>query len=203
MINNDELKEFIERYKISPSDKELLYYFNQIKGFFKLNSYRDRSNTLTIDDIEIVAFQGFWKAIKKYNPEKWDNAIGWCYHISRQLIIRELKKTYKKSYIVINTTMNPDLDIEQVADQINFEDPFIVDAPEAYIRDIKRICYELEQVSWKASKAFQLKLAFPYLSRNSISKILKFKRRNGLAKVVKIIRAISKNKMDIDLYDIS
>lgn len=203
MIDNAELKEFIERYKITPIDKELLYYFDRTKCFFKLYSYHDPTNILTQSDIETVAFEGFWKAVRKYNPEKWDNAISWCYHISRQQVLRELKKTYRNKQIVMNSTMNPDLDIEQLADNRFFEDEFTIEFPESYLKDIRKLCFELEKVSGKASKAFQLKLAFPFLSRNSISKILRFKRRNGLAKVVKIIRAISKNKMDITLYDIS
>jgi len=203
MIDNVELRAFIERYKITPIDKELLYYFNKTKCFFKLYTYHDPTNILTQSDIETVALEGFWKAIRKYDPEKWDNAISWCYHISRQQILRELKKTYRNHKIVINSTMNKDLDVEQLADSRFFEDEFIIEFPNAYLKDVRKLCFELEKVSYKASKAFQLKLAFPFLSRNSISKILKFKRRNGLAKVVKIIRAVSKNKMDITLYDIS
>lgn len=203
MIDNVELKEFIERYKLNPNDKDLLYYFERTKCFFKLYLYHDPTNILTKSDIEAVALQGFWKAIRKYNPERWDNAISWCYHISRQQVLRELKKTYRNHLLLINSTMNKDLDIEQLSDDTIFEDGFVIESPNAYLKDVRKFCFELEQVSTKASKTFQLKLAFPFLSRNSISKILKFKRRNGLAKVVKIIRAVSKNKMDKTLYDIS
>ena len=203
MIDNVELKEFIERYKLNPNDKDLLYYFERTKCFFKLYLYHDPTNILTKSDIEAVALQGFWKAIRKYNPERWDNAISWCYHISRQQVLRELKKTYRNHLLLINSTMNKDLDIEQLSDNTIFEDGFVIESPNAYLKDVRKLCFELEQVSTKASKTFQLKLAFPFLSRNSISKILKFKRRNGLAKVVKIIRAVSKNKMDKTLYDIS
>lgn len=203
MIDNVELKEFIERYKLNPNDKDLLYYFERTKCFFKLYLYYDPTNILTKSDIEAVALQGFWKAIRKYNPERWDNAISWCYHISRQQVLRELKKTYRNHLLLINSTMNKDLDIEQLSDNTIFEDGFVIESPNAYLKDVRKLCFELEQVSTKASKTFQLKLAFPFLSRNSISKILKFKRRNGLAKVVKIIRAVSKNKMDKTLYDIS
>lgn len=203
MIDNNELRTFIENYKKNPKDNDLLYYFDKIKGLFKLYSYRDPSNILTPKDIEIVALEGFWKAIRKYDSTRWENSISWCYHISRQQILRELKKTYKKNYIVINSTMNKDLDIEQISDKRFNEEGFTIEFPDSYLRDIRKICFELENVSIKASKTFQLKLAFPFLSRNSISKILKFKRRNGLAKVVKIIRAVSKNNLDIELYDIT
>ncbi|MFW9951005.1 MAG: hypothetical protein ACFFKA_12885 [Candidatus Thorarchaeota archaeon] len=201
MLTNEELIAFINRYKIQQNEKEFLYYFEQIKKYLKLYKYKDPSGILTTQDFEIIALEGFWKAINKYDESRWDNAISWCFHIVKQQILRELKKTYKKEKTILNSHMMEDLEIESY--ELEDKEDVKIETYKKYISDVQSLCSVLEVESVKASKAFQLRLAFPSISRTSIAKILGFRRRNGLAKIVRIIRAVSKWEFDKDLTDVS
>jgi hypothetical protein len=200
---NAELLIFIRNYQNYQNEKEFESVFNKIKRFFKLQQYHDPSGVLTIEDIEVIAMIGFWKAINKYDEIKWDNAIGWCYYIVRQQILREIKGIYKGNKNYINSYMNPNLNIEQLGDNIVEEEAIStkIDVSICYISDIQELCSRYEDINITASKVFQLKLAFPELSRNSIAKILGFKRRNGLAKIVKQIRKIAFDHLNKELQD--
>jgi hypothetical protein len=165
-----------------------------------LHTYNDPSGVLQLSDIENIAFMGFWKAINKYDYNKWDNAIGWCYHVIRQQILREINKIYKRDKTFINSYMNPNLFIEELSDSLEL-DEMIVDTTICYIKDIQKLCIKLECANIKANLMFQLKLVFPDLTRNSIAKILGFKKRNGLAKVVRTIRAVSYFNLDQELVN--
>lgn len=200
---NPELREFIKEFKTHHNDEKLLKFFNNYKKYFRLKQYHDPSGVLEYEDIESVALIGFWKAIEKYDETKWDNAIGWCYYIIRQQILREIKNVYKKENTYINSHMNPNLLIEELSEDLYEEENVSnkVDLTEYHLSDIQELCSRLEDVNITASKVFQLKLAFPILSRNSMAKILGFKRRNGLAKIVKQIRKIAFDNLHKELQD--
>lgn len=200
---NPELIEFIETYRIKQDNKSFGIYFQKYRRFFRLNQYHDPSGVLTTEDIEVIAMTGFWKAITKYDKTRWDNAIAWCYYIIRQQILREIKRNYKGEHTHINSHMNPDLEIENLAEEVGHDENISdrVDTTLYYTLDIQEFCSRLEDINITASKVFQLKLAFPELSRNSIAKVLGFKRRNGLAKIVKQIRKIAFDHLNKDLQD--
>lgn len=201
MTPNDKLKEFIRKYQVEPNDKELVENFNAIKRFLRLGTYNDPSGVLLYSDMEALALEGFWKAVTKYDETRWNNAIGWCFYLVRQTILREIKNTYSSDKTFINSHMAKDLEMDEIIEGLSIEAGFTFELSLFYINDIRFFCEKLYFVSPKANKAFQLRLAFPYLSRDSISKILGFKRRNGLAKIVKIIRANAKLYLDPTLID--
>lgn len=191
---NKILLEFILRYQKNQDEKELALYFKRFKKFFNLGLYNDPSGILEKSDFENLAFIGFWRATLKYDQAKWDNPINWCYNLIKQQILKEIKKTYKKDKTIINSHMNPDLLIEDFSDIIS--DYQEITISQNLIEDIQFLSLKIEEVSAKANKVFQLKLIFPDISRTSISKILGFKRRNGLAKLVRIIRAVAQYNLN-------
>lgn len=198
MTLNEELIEFSYRFLEHPKDEELVHYFNKIKRYLRLQSYNDPAGVLQYCDIENLALVGFWNAVLKYDENRWDNMIGWCYHLVKQNILREIGRVQKYEQPALTTFTAPDLDLDSHAKDI---DPVlgIVEIPFGQKRDIQIFCLDLEEKSLKASLTFQLKLAFPRMTRNSLAKILGFKRRSGLAKVVKIIRVRSKIILDGEL----
>jgi len=198
MTLNEELIEFSYRFLEHPKDKELIYYFNKIKRLLKLQTYNDPAGVLQPCDIENLALTGFWNAVLKYDENRWGNMISWCYYLVKQNILRELGRIQKYDKPALTTLTAPELEIENRAETV---DPVlgIVEVPFGQKRDIQVFCLDLEEKSLKASLAFQLKLAFPRMTRNSLAKILGFKRRSGLAKVVKIIRVRAKIVLDEEL----
>jgi hypothetical protein len=206
VINTDELNleliAFIDRYRAEgASNAELYGYFKKVKNFLKLRQYNDVTGILTVADFESFAYIAYLKALEKYNKERWANPIGWIYYLVRQSLLKEIRKLNKKDKTFINSHMNPKLDVEAMEDNDFYEEHMVVDTRQYYLNDVCELCLQIEAVSVKASKTFQLKLSFPDLSRTSIGKILGFRRRNGVAKLVKIIRAVSGRELDKEIIE--
>jgi hypothetical protein len=199
LITNEDLLLFIENYKKSPSDCELQFYFKKIKKYFGLKNFHDKHGVFEESDIEIIAFESFWKAILKFDQNRWDNALGWVYHIVKQGVIREINKTDKEGKNTCNSRMDPNLEIENLEEYVFDSGEIKID--ERFIEDIHRLHDIIFSVSKRAGKTFQLRLAFPDASRTTIAKILGAKRRNGIAKLVKIIKTVSNNKLDKEILD--
>jgi hypothetical protein len=198
MTLNEELIEFSYRFLEHPDDKELIYYFNKIKRLLKLHTYNDPAGVLQPCDIENLALIGFWNAILKFDENRWDNMFLWCYYLVKQNILREIGRIQKYNEPALTTVTFPELEIENQAKDIDTV-LGVVEVPFGQKKDIQVFCLDLEERSLKASLAFQLKLAFPRMTRNSLAKILGFKRRSGLAKIVKIIRKRAKAVLDEEL----
>lgn len=191
-ITNEELTLFINEFKKNPSSHQLEFYFSKMKPLFKLNEFKDPNGILEPCDIEGFALEGFWVAIKKFDESRWEKSVSWVCYLVRQTILREIKREWRHGRLNINSHMDPNLDINSFNLESDINSVECVN--EKFTIDINRLHLELYFISPKAAQIFQLRLAFPFMSRTSIAKILKFKKRSGVAKLVKIVRSSSKNK---------
>lgn len=198
MLDNQTFVDFCISYQINRSDKELEKHFQLMKPYLKLRLYNDPSNTFDMDDIECLARYGFWQAVILFNPERSTKVFAWIYHIVRQRILGELKKRHRENHLTINSFINPDLDMENLEDSI-FEDDKPIELQ--FELETRNLFQKIYEISPKAAQAFALRLAFPFISRKSIAKILGFKRRNGIAKLVKIMKACANRYLTSEVKD--
>jgi hypothetical protein len=198
---NDELISFIEAYKENPDrmQSEFAYYFKKIKPYLKLKEYNDPSGVLNSQDIEAAAYAGYWKAIMKYDRNKSDNPLIWIFQLVKQRVLLDLKNVHRKGHHCINSHINPDLDINNLEDKL--VDSGEIRVVEDFVEDVQKLYLAIYKENARAAMTFQLKLAFPNISRTSISKILGMRRRNGLAKSVMMIKAISSNKLNKQILE--
>lgn len=192
MITDEELTLFIEDFKKNPTDGQLEFYFKKIKPMFKLNEFKDPSGILEPSDIESFALEGFWIAVKKFNKNRWEKSLTWVCYLVRQKILREIKREGRRGKLSINSHMDPNLNMNVLSIKTDYDQSTQVH--EKFVTDVNRLHLELYFINPKAAQIFQLRLAFPYMSRTSIAKILQFKKRSGVAKLVKIVRKSSKNQ---------
>jgi|SRR5690606_3041115 len=197
---NEELKTYFLKIQETKNSRELEKYFSKIKPLLMIHKFKDPSGVLTYDDFLSIAMQAFWKAANKYKEEISDNTIFWVIKLVRQKISYEIKNTNKKSKDIINSHMNPDLDIYNLGIPENHTNGYLK-VNEEHLKEIFELHERIFVISQKAAHTFQLRLVFPYIDRTSISIILKLKRRTGVSKLVKIIRAISKNELDKEILE--
>jgi len=204
MITNDEYLSFIRKYKDDKTtDRELVYYFRKIKPYLKLTNYSDPSKILEPSDFDQFAFMGFKKSLEKIDLEKSESALSWTYHIVHQFLLREINKVYKKDKCFYNSSMmsydvcgendseNEDYNKADLSCGLKIED-FIDNLDNNYLStEILKISRSLQEVNPLANKVFQLQLAFPEISRTSMAIIFQYKKRNGLSRIIQVIRIIS------------
>jgi DNA-directed RNA polymerase specialized sigma subunit len=199
---NKELKEFMLRVQKTHDSRELEKYFKKVKPLLMkmIKRFKDPSGVLTEEDFMSFALQGFWKATNKYDESHSDNAIFWVINLVRQRISREIKYVNRKTKNVINSHINPNLDIYNIhVIEETSRNGFKIS--QEYNKEISELHDKIFYVSRKAAQTFQLRLAFPYIDRTCISIILGLKRRTGVAKFVKIIRTVSNNQLNEEILN--
>ncbi|HLD98207.1 MAG TPA: hypothetical protein VI815_02695 [Candidatus Nanoarchaeia archaeon] len=207
MIENEELVKFCAKYQEGKvTDKELCYYFYKLKRSWYLKYYEDKSGILLKEDFESIAYFGYIKALKTYNPLKNNSPHAWIYMLVKQAVVKEIISIFKKSGMVINSHMDPNLEIENY--DIEIEVPMDFDI-RVYVSDgtLIKFIKEIQGVfrgksGQKIGNIFQLKLMFPNMKRETIAKIIGYSRRNGIAKPMKKIRAMFHN-VDINTSSIN
>lgn len=173
--------------------KESYAVFQDIKQYLNIYTFKDYRGVLEYQDFESLAYLGFIKAIKSYDPSREMASKSWVYKITHQFIIKEIKRVHKKDKAPYNeSTMSMTLDeiIESQGGDLAYE--LLVDSIEIVNttrQTLIYICYKLQKyIGPPANKTFQLKFFFPELSRKSMAKILGYRRRNALSKKFKGIK---------------
>lgn len=186
MLDNQTFINFCQEYQKTRDERLLLKHFLLMKPYLKLGLYHDPTGTLNEDDFESIAFLGFWQATLLFDETKSSKVFAWLFYLVRQRILGEITKRHRESKFSINSHQNPDQDLDEL-------DFLSVQKEEKYEllfeKEVRVLHEEIMKISPKAAKVFELRLAYPYISRKSIAVILNFKRRNGIAKLVKIIKA--------------
>lgn len=200
-LTDVEFTDFIYEYRRQPDDRDLEIFFKRVKPYLSLKQYKDRHGVITQEDIEAFAFIAYWKAILVYDREKWSKSVMWVCYLVKQRIVKELKSVDLHSRGQFNSVNNKEdatFDLENMAGEVIDDN---IDCSSFYTTDLRGLHRDILKFSKKAALTFELRLAFPNISRTYIARLVGAKRRNGVAKFVDIIQARSKYFLHPDVYN--
>jgi len=157
--------------------------FNKTVGMVKVNKYYDPTGARTKEDFIQATRIGLYKALGTWEKDKGSTLISWIRNQMTQYLIREIKSIQRSSHTKMGTPMSIDgpstfdgeetkYTIEEVYYQ-EFLDSGIYQ--QEFDQDLyTKICVEVQERiknRRRVNRVFELKMAFPEMTRSTISKI--------------------------------
>lgn len=182
-MTNTECLELVLEYQRTKDSELFEYIWENTHRMVNIKKYYDPSGALDSEDFIQFARIGLWKALEKYKVEARAKPLSWISTLMEQNIIREVKRL-SRALVTTSLDSAPRVvdgetrTVEEMiykAIQLEYQDASQQWNEEVYNAIINRV-YRRISDNLKVAKCFQLKLAFPQMSRDLICKILKISR---------------------------
>lgn len=205
-MTNQEALSMVKKYKETGESKVFEELWSLTVGMVDPYKYYDPTGARTTDDFLQATRIGLFEAINSYREERGAKVLSWIRTRMTQLLIKEIRQITKSSRlghkISLDSSNRKEPDERTIEEiiysqliQSNSYQPAQGEWSETIYKQIIAAVEDKIKGEKRVLKCFQLKITFPYITRETISKMLNISRpaiSQYFQRIERLIELVSK-----------